>query len=518
MIAKVLIIDDESAVIRGIRAMIDWKALGLELVGVAQDGESGLRLIRTLRPDLVITDIRMPGIYGLEMIRKANEINPGIQYIILSGYSEFQYAKEAIAIGVYAFLEKPVSVEELTKTLGNAKAARMKNLRIKDKYEQYRQESLKLLLREASNRTVFLTEDGLKESVDLFSVQAIHFAVCRFLTKEQLSPSCLSVSQEKLSKCFASGFQFLQLPDQGRLTILLLAHKETTPKATLVKLEKYRAAMESAGYPVRIGLGFGSEGSLSISAPYQEALHSLQQADFQDAKGIFYQKEHDAKGMVAVENEKRALLECVEKRDASGVGPAVTALFHTLENQAISVERMHHECLSLVYAVIEAVESTKRSELSDWLFTQEAPHVVLPQKTTLMQLQQYMAQFFQNTIDHLSNGQLSSVNNLVAKAMHYIDAHYNENLTLQKISEVVGFNASYFCVLFRENAGISFSKYLLNVRMRHAKALLRSGEKVTIVSEKVGYCSYRHFCKVFKQATGVTPKEYRDFPNNTDNI
>ena len=70
MIAKVLIIDDESAVIRGIRAMIDWKALGLELVGVAQDGESGLRLIRTLRPDLVITDIRMPGIYGLEMIEK----------------------------------------------------------------------------------------------------------------------------------------------------------------------------------------------------------------------------------------------------------------------------------------------------------------------------------------------------------------------------------------------------------------------------------------------------------------
>lgn len=106
MIAKVLIIDDESAVIRGIRAMIDWKALGLELVGVAQDGESGLRLIRTLRPDLVITDIRMPGIYGLEMIRKANEINPGIQYIILSGYSEFQYAKEAIAIGVYCFFGK----------------------------------------------------------------------------------------------------------------------------------------------------------------------------------------------------------------------------------------------------------------------------------------------------------------------------------------------------------------------------------------------------------------------------
>ena len=121
MIAKVLIIDDESAVIRGIRAMIDWKALGLELVGVAQDGESGLRLIRTLRPDLVITDIRMPGIYGLEMIRKANEINPGIQYIILSGYSEFQYAKEAIAIGVYAFLEKPVSVEELTKRLAMQK-------------------------------------------------------------------------------------------------------------------------------------------------------------------------------------------------------------------------------------------------------------------------------------------------------------------------------------------------------------------------------------------------------------
>ena len=133
-----------------------------------------------------------------------------------------------------------------------------------------------------------------------------------FLPKNSSPLPALAFRKKKLSKCFASGFQFLQLPDQGRLTILLLAHKETTPKATLVKLEKYRAAMESAGYPVRMGSVFGSEGSLSISAPYQEALHSLQQADFQDAKGIFYQKEHDAKGMVAVENEKRALLECVE--------------------------------------------------------------------------------------------------------------------------------------------------------------------------------------------------------------
>ena len=97
---KVVVIDDEAIVLKGIQTMLDWQALELDLVGMEQNGEAGLAMIRRVKPDIVITDIRMPGMLGLEMIRKAEVTTPGIQYIILSGYSEFEYAQQAIAAGV----------------------------------------------------------------------------------------------------------------------------------------------------------------------------------------------------------------------------------------------------------------------------------------------------------------------------------------------------------------------------------------------------------------------------------
>jgi len=114
---KVIIADDERLICRLIESLIDWEALDMENAGKAENGLEALQMVRDLQPDLLITDIRMPGCDGLELIRQARELSPEIEIVIISGYARFEYAKTAIAYGVGSYILKPVNRDELNKTL-----------------------------------------------------------------------------------------------------------------------------------------------------------------------------------------------------------------------------------------------------------------------------------------------------------------------------------------------------------------------------------------------------------------
>ena len=509
---KVVVIDDEAIVLQGIQTMLDWQALELDLVGMEQNGEAGLAMIRRVKPDIVITDIRMPGMLGLEMIRKAEVTTPGIQYIILSGYSEFEYAQQAIAAGVYAYLEKPFSVEELSEKLVEVRDIINKKRREADRMVRMQRDSLKKLFHEALEVEVNATEDNLNTDYDLAGLNTVCVVTCRVLGQDKDIPAFERLSADVLDQLMNCG-HYIQVVDEDILIAVLLICKAMPEKQIVTMLDQYRYRLGMAGYVCRIGAGIGKVGSVSLSNPYAKALNALHDADTQGLSGLHLRGQNGESGSVSVVEERNLVLECVRNGEKQRAELAIEAFLDSLIVQKAYVKRLHHECLALIYNSVEQKGIVNQGKLNDWIYNEEMPHVRIPRLNNTQELREYMLGLFDRMIDQIQTESQTASNPLIIKAMRYIDTHYSQDLTLKKLSEVVGLNASYFCVVFREDAGISYSKYLLNVRMNHAMALLRTGEKVTVVSEKVGYYNYRHFCETFKKHVGMTPKQYRNLPN-----
>lgn len=513
---RVVIVDDEAMVLRGITNMIPWKDIDIELAGTAQDGIAGFQLIQQEKPEIVITDIRMPGMLGLEMIRRVKEINPETLFIILSGYSEFEYARQAIEVGVFTYLEKPVSLDELKKVLLNAREVLAKRRNALADTGSTAEGILRNLLYDAQKRNVDLSElkmDGFAQDC----IVRICVAVCAPCGEMKKLPSDIEQIRNIIQGLATDNCYIIYALADERIAVLLLFEGKYSPIGYYRMLKKLDDSLQLAGYTCHIGIAEGVPADTCISKVVSEAVKAYQEAAYKNIAGIYMRKKAENSLQTSVEKEKQNVLQCVRNHDLKQIRLVVSAFLDHLNQQDSSLERIQHETLALIYNCIEAVDLHDRVKNNEWVY-KRMPYASLFRQRSYERYQEYLICLFEDMVTFLEENDRHVTRQQVRKGMDYIEGHYKEDLSLQVLSDYVGLNASYFCVLFKEDAGVSYSRYLLDVRMRHAKELLNAGEKVVNVSQMVGYYNYRHFCKAFKKYTGLTPKEFRDHPNNSDKI
>ena len=250
---RVVLIDDEIMALRGMAGSLPWNEMNMEIAGTARDGASGLELIRRRKPDIVITDIRMPGMDGLDMIRETLALWPETIFIILSGYSEFQYAKKAIAYGVMGYLEKPIDVGELKSTLKKAcdileqRKQQENTSKIQSKNE--RLELLKKMLRGEAIGEKDIERFGISSEL----LQSYTVAVCRPAGDMVLTERSLFWAEEALRELGKGPGACYALRDNGRLVLLL--RKYDVKKDEEKFIESFRRIMSAKGCcPLKIGV------------------------------------------------------------------------------------------------------------------------------------------------------------------------------------------------------------------------------------------------------------------------
>ncbi|QMV42476.1 response regulator transcription factor [Cohnella cholangitidis] len=486
---KAVVFDDEFIVLKGLQKLIDWSEYGVELVGTAADGLSALEVFRRLKPDIVMTDIRMPGMDGLQLIEIIRMECPDTMCIVFSGYNEFEYVKRAIKLGVVDYLEKPVTITKIREGIQKAvnKITELNELSsLKQKWQQglLEKTTLDLLLQGSDAEAAWAEQFG----PDAYRLTGITVLAC-------------SNREFDLDNGASTAYRTVSIRN-GSENLVVVFHFDSTSQEWT---EDSVTWSESA-------IGSGRTYSSLADAPksYKEALRALRYGKYLEGKGwIRFEDLGDSHAVNPnlSEREEEVLFD-MRVGDKEGLMKKLDGYLEEFRNERLDPEVAEIELLKMVFHGWEVAKETGGNP------GEIKPAGYLPQlELRNMQTQDEMAAWLRHEMETIMDWIIGvrqrSKHSAVEKAIRYISDHFGRDLTQQEVADHVEMNATYFSLLFKEQMGISYIKYLTKVRMEKAKELLNEGLPIHEISEKVGYYHARHFSEVFKKQTGMTPGQYR---------
>jgi two-component system response regulator YesN len=492
---KALLFDDEYIVLEALSALVDWEGLGIELAGTAGDGIAALALFRAERPDIVLTDIRMPGMDGLTLIEQILQEGPDTICIVFSGFNEFEYVKRAIQLGVADYVEKPITEEIIEKALRKALeqiGSRNETKALKLAWENSRQE----LLEKATWELLQYGRSALPKWLEGAGEEA-HGIV---------GVTVLAASED---------FPWPPLPDTSFMSLRngpeflnVLFH---TAEPTRELWDSLVDAADHAEKPIGIGLTYTDPADAANSC--REAQRALKSALFMQIKGAVRFDELGSLIKVpdGLHEREEALLVSLRAGSRSGLLEQVDRFIQWLHAERLDPEIAEREMLKLIYLALDVAQETGESSgKPDALKEGYMPHVEIREAATRGGQSQWFRTQFEQIADWSLKAKGNAKHTAVEQAQRYIEHNVSRDVSLQEVADHVGLNATYLSVLFKEVVGETYIKYVTRYRMELAKVLLRKGLKVQEASEKVGYLTHRHFAEVFKKYTGLTPGQYKD--------
>lgn len=489
---KVAIFDDEFIVIEGLRKMVDWFKYGMEVVGTAKDGNSALELFYTERPDIIFTDIRMPGIDGLELVGKVLEEAPETKCIVFSGFNEFEYVKKALKLGVIDYLQKPITIpmiEEALQKIGHQINREKEVSELRTRWNENRQEllekaTLDLLLGKKETEPKWRECFGESEAELIKGITVIAYSGKRY-----------SIENDEFYKVVHVW--------NGSTHILVFYHFKENLEVFSNQLITWTEHEE-----VTIGSGQTYTRILDITTSYREALHALRYGRFLESKGWTRFEEVGTNHKIPenLSAQEESVLFYMRTGDREGLLAQLTKYIQWIDFKKFNLDIIESELLKLVYLGLEVVKETGEDIKKAGYYPQKE----IRELTTKDEMSDWLFKQMEMMFDLMIGSKKTNKHKAVEKAKKYIESHFNQDITLQEVANVVGMNPNYFSLLFKEEIGLTYIKYLTKYRMELAKIMLKEGRKISEVSEEVGYLTYRHFSEVFKKYTGMTPKQYKD--------
>ncbi|UUZ86326.1 response regulator [Paenibacillus sp. P26] len=489
---KAAVFDDEYIVLRGVEEMIDWTSLGIRLVGTAGDGLAALELFRAHQPDIILTDIRMPGMDGLELIEQVMREAPDTFCIVFSGFNEFEYVKRAIQLGVADYMEKPITIPSIEKAVGKV-LERYHKQKAAQEFQQKWEASRSELLEKA---TLDLLLNGLEESTawrDTFGPEWEQVTGITVLAME--SDSC-AFPKDAAYRAVNVG--------HGAERIMALFHFGPLRQELWEEADE---AAEQAGTAVGRGKLYMRLSEAPFS--YKEAQRALRSARFLGLTGIvrFEDLGERITSPEGITDREEAIILSLRSGNRAGLMEQVESFLSWLKSGKPDAELAEHEMLKLIYLGLEEAKKSGGDRTAG-LMDSYKPHTELRELAGKEDVAAWFRAQFERLADWSIAAREQTKHSAVEAARIYLEKYCSRDLTLQEVAEHVGMNPTYFSMLFKEEMGESYIKYLTRYRMELAKSLLSRGLRVQEVSEKVGYHTYRHFSEVFKKYAGVTPGQY----------
>ncbi|NCB93101.1 MAG: response regulator [Clostridia bacterium] len=531
---KVIIADDEPKVNLLLQKIVDWESLGFQIVGTANDGISALELIREEQPDLVLTDIRMPGCDGMELIRQAKEINPNVDFVVVSGYRQFEYARTALRYGVEDYLLKPVKAEELTKILQTIREKKDEKLQMEqwkenvsqkiEKDDKRNRELLLIRLKECAAKGIsFLNLEETNSEYACNFKPAVYQVI---LIKPDLPSGqenldtyriMMKRSHETVEKCSREVFSesATALMNEGIFLIIQMEDYDSVKvKKHLTRIRKEIENQRDLFWGISVTTAMGSSvGSMEESSKSMWEAMWLGMERIFHGKGAWLEAENQKPAIRAEEYRlspawRKRLQELGEYLDSDKLAGELEKLKAELRQNVELNGKMVGECANeIIEACIQGVRQNEKVDMdeikAEFLLRY---HMCTSLKEVFELLENGIGGIFQKYAQQKEKQEMRPI----LEAKKYIQEHYQDPLKLEEVSRVIGFNATYFSTVFKKETGKNFLDYLTQVRMNKAKQLLCSGDKsVNDVAEEVGYQDLKYFSKLFKKATGISPSEYK---------
>ena len=519
---KVLIIDDELLVRELIKKSVDFPALGFEILGEAKDGRQALAMIDELHPDLLLLDINIPMINGITLAKKVNTQHPEIQIIILTGYSEFDYAKGAIEAGVLDYLLKPLNKTEFTKALLKAKELLSRQASMQQRIHSYQmhqhqldKEALFLKLIEGSEdygslNLELLARSGIEPEQGPFGLAAILIDRLDELFSTQMEKNLWKYAVANITQeILESSFPCVVFQDTHN-HIIMLASLGAPDREMLLRSCCHQicsSVHDTLKFTVTLGIPALFTSLRSLSSAYQDALWALDHRFLMgNARCIFREDLKPSAGLLSDCVEPGGLL--LDLR--SGSYEKAYNQAETLLSKSLSREQMIFLAVRLLSDIITCLEENR---ISSGHFELDEMLKKLLSIELGIELKQYVLDRLLEACELLSDSSGLKQNRTINEAIRYIDQNYaDSSLTLTGIAKKLYLNSSYLSYLFKQETGLSLSEYLTKVRLREAKQILdeHTGCPLSLLAASVGYKDEYYFSKCFKKAYGISPKKYAE--------
>lgn len=523
---KVIIADDEERICQLIQALIDWDSYSMEIAGIAHNGIEACELVEKMEPDILITDIRMPGCSGLELIERVKQRAENMEIIVISGYAHFEYAQQAIRFGVGDYLLKPINKAELTATLVKLKERiSEKKEQEQDKRQQQRQaEQNARRLREtlvAVLENEEVSGPSIEELAGKYSLQVVpglFQAICLKMDYDRnaLSASSVAAVMEKVKEVLERGLKdrcadmVLKVENSVCTGFLNYEKKQQdgirrTLKSCLNQMESQKVLFGTGVFSMSAGKACQDPAELGQSM--KDALNLVQDRIVKGTGRLLERPGEPSalKDSNIMEKYIREITQAIELMSAERADGAVDILAQ--EIHGIKDVR-GYEIFELVYSAADILAA--RLQIEDSARKREEFHQECDQCSSVDELLTCLKEFQKKYIADMTKRRENDAIRPIRNAKQYIQAHYSEPITQEEVSSEVGLSAAYFSVLFKKTEGEGFAKYLIKVRMEQAKVLLRETNiSVGEICRKVGYNDLKHFTHTFEKFSGVKPAIYR---------
>lgn len=531
---RVMIAEDEEKVCQLIIGLVNWGQLGMEIVGVAHDGIEALEKVKICDPDLVITDIRMPGFDGLELIRSAKTLKDDLEFIIISGYRHFDYAQNAIKYGVGDYLLKPIKQDELLASLHKMRSRYMQRMerisheeclqmRLKNDIDKLRNNLfIELLMNKGTDSS---TLEHINEHYH-FSFQPGFYQIfavkidCGY--EDTPSNDAVELLEEKMVEIINNLLKDhcleLGIYSSDSFTYGVMNYRQENRKsirenlrAVLDDIMAQEAVFES--FALTIGVGTAVKDVRELKDSFEAAKYAVRQrillgtGKFIEA-GAKPEQSNDGHALMAKLN--KSMYAAIEVLDKDELLNCIT----NLKEQILASKSLD---ANMIYTLVEQACELFALHLRNHQFAMNNSEQWMDHFRyhanrigTVKQLFEYLSAALSKAMDAVIEEQQQKETRPIRIAKQYIQQHYMKALTLEEVSQVVGFNPTYFSTLFKKVSNSNFIEYLTEVRINCAKELLRETNlSIASICEQTGYHDLKHFTKTFKKFTELKPNEYR---------
>jgi Response regulator containing CheY-like receiver domain and AraC-type DNA-binding domain len=517
-----IVVDDEYLIRQGIIKKIDSEKLSLQMVGEADDGDEALILIKEKNPDIILMDMKMPGLDGMSLLKTVHASYPEKKVIVISGYSDFEYTRCAIENNVAGYLLKPFDRNQINQLLEKVITAILSERNSRQQMDSIMQENQKFHkssdMQNLANIIINPAEwqKNLKtKSVELDSIIKTRYFIVAVIFSEDIIEE--SVLEGIIDQCGATKFcNFIFWQSNPRQFILIFFYDTFSEQnaqdiymITENIFEKLYRIYEGHLY---LAVGKTKEGVDHLRSAYLECLTLFDTRELKSKRGVltFLNRKHGSAPFTW--SDEDFLIFFMESGNRDKVSEYIHALFQFIENTpGITIRSVRDIYSSLVKNIIHIIEVHSIS-LETQIFSDIAQSLV-----GFVDLQLMENALLENCLhitDYLIKEKMYSSESLTENIKKYVQSNYNKLLNLDKIASLFFVNPSYCSYIFKVKTGENLSNYIARIRVEKAKDILTSTDfNVSKVSRAVGYDNVNYFFKVFKNYAGCTPLEYKNTVN-----
>ncbi len=528
---KMVIVDDEEYVREGLKDTIDWLALDINIVGEAGNGKSALEIIKLEKPEIVLTDISMPYLDGLELIQKTLELVPHTKVILISGYEDFKYAQEAIRNKAFDYILKPIIIENIIEVINNAKDQIESELnRLKNERELKRQieESLPVLRERYLSYilTGALLFEEIEEKHRYLDIKIEDRNIVVMVIKlEELPQHLVNKKQlfilglkKELRKIVEKYFKSEVLDEWSNRIIIINNYNSDYSRTEVIDMVQnlgddiYEHIIDSYDCETIIGIGNLYDSPDHISDSYQEAMEAAEYKIFiENENTIFYNdiSVNDSNKAIYPIKLENKVITAIKIGDIVNVSKYIDDfIYYFLNKEQVTPEELRNSCVQLVYFILRKI--TEWNKFVNYSLNNINIQHQINSISSYKELEKWLINFVEDITKKVHDEKINKRQNDIQKACKFIEDNYQKDLTLKDIAASIYLTQYYFANLFKEETEKTAMTYLTEIRIEKAKKLLiETNNKISDIAKKVGYNNASYFGQSFKKETGFSPNSFR---------